>query len=89
MKKAPETAVSGAWNHADSLKISYFMILVMMASTALTAAAVGLPVFGVVPYDPVLGRCDTEGKSLLAMPEDAASVKPVKKTLVGIMGFEV
>lgn len=89
MTKAPETAVSGAWNHADSLKISYFMILVMMASTALTAAAVGLPVFGVVPYDPVLGRCDTEGKSLLAMPEDAASVKPVKKTLVGIMGFEV
>lgn len=71
--------------------MSYFMILVMMASAALTAAAVGLSVFGVMPYDPVPGpgRCDTEGKSLLAMPEDAASVKPVKKTLVGIMGFEV
>lgn len=52
-------------------------------------AAVGLPVFGVVPYDPVLGRCDTEGKSLLAMSEDAASVKAVKKALAGIMGFEV
>ena len=52
-------------------------------------AAVGLPVFGVVPYDPVLGRCDTEGKSLLAMPDDAASVKAVKKALAEIMGFEV
>ena len=69
--------------------MSYFMILVTMASTALTAAAVGLPVFGVVPYDPVLGRFDTEGKSLLAMSEDAASVKPVKKALAEIMGFEV
>lgn len=69
--------------------MSYFMILVTMASTALTAAAVGLPVFGVVPYDPVLGRFDTEGKSLLAMSEDAASVKAVKKALVEIMGFDV
>lgn len=69
--------------------MSYFMILVTMASTALTAAAVGLPVFGVVPYDPVLGRFDTEGKSLLAMSEDAASVKAVKKALAEIMGFEV
>ena len=69
--------------------MSYFMILATMESTALTAAAVGLPVFGVEPYDPVLGRCDTEGKSLLAMPKDAASVKAVKKTLVEIMGFEV
>lgn len=69
--------------------MSYSMILATMASTALTAAAVGLPVFGVVPYDPVLGRCDTDGKFLLAMPKDAASVKPVKKTLVEIMGFEV
>lgn len=60
-----------------------------MASTALTAAAVGLPVFGVVPYDPVLGRCDTDGKSLLVMSEDAASVKAVKKALAEIMGFEV
>lgn len=67
------------------------MILVMMASAALTAAAVGLSVFGVMPYDPVpgSGRCDTDGKSLLAMPKDAASVKPVKKALVEIMGFEV
>ena len=69
--------------------MSYFMILATMESTALTAAAVGLPVFGVVPYDPVLGRCDTEGKSLLAMPEDAASVKAVKKALAEIMEFEV
>ena len=69
--------------------MSYFMVLVTMASTALTAAAVGLPVFGVVPYDPVLGRCDTEGKSLLAMSEDAASVEAVKKALAEIMGFEV
>lgn len=65
------------------------MILVMMASAALTAAAVGLPVFGAVTYDPVPGRCDREGKSLLAMPEDAASVKAVKKALAEIMGFEV
>lgn len=65
------------------------MILATMASTALTAAAVGLPVFGVVPYDSVLGRCDTDGKSLLAMSEDAASVKAVKKALVEIVGFEV
>lgn len=68
--------------------MSYFMILATMESTALTATAVGLPVFGVVPYDPVLGRCDTEGKSLLAMPEDAASVKAVKKALTEIMEFE-
>lgn len=69
--------------------MSYFILLATMASTALTAAAVGLPVFGVVPYDPVPGRCDTEGKSLLAMPKDAASVKAVKKALAEIMGFEV
>lgn len=69
--------------------MSYFIILATMASTALTAAAVGLPVFGVMPYDPVPGRCDREGKSLLAMPEDAASVKAVKKALAEIMGFEV
>lgn len=52
-------------------------------------AAVGLPVFGVVPYDPVLGQCDSEGKSLLEMPEDAASVVAVKKALTQIMGFEI
>ena len=52
-------------------------------------AAVGLPVFGVVPYDPVLGRCDTEGQSLLTMPEEAASVVAVKKALKEIMGFEI
>ena len=69
--------------------MSYFIILATMASTALTAAAVGLPVFGAVTYDSVPGRCDREGKSLLAMPEDAASVKAVKKALAEIMGFEV
>ncbi len=69
--------------------MSYFIILATMASTALTAAAVGLPVFGAVTYDPVPGRCDTDGKSLLAMPKDAASVKAVKKALAEIMEFEV
>lgn len=69
--------------------MSYFIILATMASTALTAAAVGLPVFGAVTYDPVPGRCDRESKSLLAIPEDAASVKAVKKALAEIMGFEV
>ena len=53
------------------------------------AQAVHLPVFGVVPYDPVLSEHDAKGESLLTMPEEAASVRAVDAALEKILGFSL
>lgn len=46
--------------------------------------AVGLPVFGVVPYDPTLAKLDSEGKSLLEMPEESLSVRAVNRVITAL-----
>ncbi|MCF0253556.1 MAG: AAA family ATPase [Duodenibacillus sp.] len=49
-------------------------------------AAAGLPVFGVIPYDPVLERYDAEARPLLEMPAEAASVQAVDAVIARIRG---
>lgn len=48
-------------------------------------AAVGLPVLGMVPYDPELQQQDAQGKSLLNLADTAAAVKAVDAIVSKIM----
>ena len=40
-------------------------------------ALVGLPVLGVIPYDPTLQAFDAQGKSLLDLPDDTTALRCV------------
>lgn len=44
-------------------------------------ALVGLPVLGVVPYDPILQTFDAQGKTLLELPDDTPSLIAVNKVI--------
>lgn len=48
-------------------------------------AAVGLPVLGMVPYDPELQQQDAQGKSLLNLADTAAAVKAVDAIVAKII----
>ena len=48
-------------------------------------AAVGLPVLGMVPYDPELQQQDAQGKSLLNLADTAAAVKAVDAIVTKII----
>lgn len=39
----------------------------------------GLEVIGIIPEDPLVEKYDMEGKPLIELPENAKSVKAVKK----------
>lgn len=44
-------------------------------------AAVGLPVLGVVPYDPTLQEYDAKGKSLLELPDNTVALACVDEVI--------
>lgn len=48
-------------------------------------ALVGLPVLGLVPYDPTLQDFDAQGKSLLDLPDDATALKAVDQIVEKVL----
>ena len=45
-----------------------------------------LPIFGVIPYDPVVEEFDREGRSLLELPEESVALKAVRDAVGRING---
>ncbi len=48
-------------------------------------ALVGLPVLGLVPYDPTLQTFDAQGKTLLALPGDTPAIVAVDKVIAKVL----
>ena len=76
-----ELVKNGAVPYCESIGVVFNRVQGDNRSADELQAAVGLPVLGVVPYDPTLQEYDAKGKSLLELPDNTVALACVNEVI--------